>query len=390
MKVIYIDRNFIHDKYKNGPEDGDAFYTMGFAGIYSREFKKHNPDWDVECWKADYRANIQSVKLISGVQFRMFPAKEVKYLGTYSTAMKKALKQEIKHRSDLVVNISSLGHLLFYQMATICKRVPLFVQGHGENTAKMDLRIRKGVTRKIQALIHSFFERKSIKNINVYYALDARYHQEMPNSFSGDLIVQTTGVDAELFKPLNKQKAKQLLKLDISKKYILFVGRLDYTKRVDLLIDVWEELKDKYPDWQLLLVGNSRDMPLTNQATKVGAIIKGRVLQTEMSKYLSAANIYVLANLKGIHTHGGVGMLPVQALFCETPIVGVTVRNIPEEIRSDLGIYTDTKAELEQAIEDIITNKKRFSNLRELAVKEYSWEQISIKTKDKYLECLYL
>jgi glycosyltransferase involved in cell wall biosynthesis len=66
------------------------------------------------------------------------------------------------------------------------------------------------------------------------------------------------------------------------------------------------------------------------------------------------------------------------------------VRNIPEEIRSDLGIYTDTKAELEQAIEDIITNKKRFSNLRELAVKEYSWEQISIKTKDKYLECLYL
>lgn len=390
MKVIYIDRNFIAEKYKNGPDDGDAYYTYGFGGIYSREFKKYNPGWEVECWKADSRTNRYSSKTISGVKFCMYPAKEIPHFGVSSSSMRKDLKAEIVKTKELVVNISSLGHYLFYQIASVCSSIPLFVQGHGETTAKMDRRIRKGIFRRIKALLHIPFEMNAVKNVNVYYALDTRFNKELPITFKGECIVQTTGVDTDVFKAIDKKDAKKSLDLEVSKKYILFVGRLDFTKRADLLIDVWEELRENHPQWQLLLAGNSPNMPLTERAESVGAIIKGRIIQTEMNKYLSAADIYVLANLKGIHTYGGVGMLPVQALFCETPVVGVTVRNIPEKIQSQLGIYTDTKEELKEALFQIMTAKRKFSNLRELAKNEYSWKNISNRTSQKYLEYLML
>lgn len=54
-KVIYIDYNFIDKRYPNSSEDGDRFFTYGWGSLSCREFKKHYPDIDVECWKTDSR-----------------------------------------------------------------------------------------------------------------------------------------------------------------------------------------------------------------------------------------------------------------------------------------------------------------------------------------------
>jgi len=386
VKVIYLDHNFIESKYKNSPKDGSAFFTYGFGSLYAREFKKYNPDWDVECWKADTRISNPYVKRISNVQYRMFPATKIPYMGVFSKTLINELKTVIKDSSGLIINISNLGHLLLYQVAKQCSNTPLFVQGHGETTAKMDLRIRKGILRKLKALIHIPFENRAVKNIKVYYALDKKMINEMPSNFKGEFLIQTTGVDPNLFKPIDKQEAKKMLNLNPNKKYIVFIGRLDYTKRPDMLLDAWEELKHRFPEWELLLAGNSSGMPLTSRAKELGVIVMGRILQTELYKYLSAASIYVLAHLKGIYTLGGVGMLPVQALFCETPVVGYTVKNIPEEIRSKLGICTNNKVELTEALQQIMTGNFCFKNLREIAIQEYSWENISKRTCHKYLE----
>lgn len=44
-------------------------------------------------------------------------------------------------------------------------------------------------------------------------------------------------------------------------KRLLFVGRLSHAdKRVDRLLDVWEKLYDKFPDWRLEIVGEGDDL----------------------------------------------------------------------------------------------------------------------------------
>lgn len=40
---------------------------------------------------------------------------------------------------------------------------------------------------------------------------------------------------------------------------ILFVGRLDYAKRVDRALKIWQKLSDKYPDWKFVIVGDGPD-----------------------------------------------------------------------------------------------------------------------------------
>lgn len=48
--------------------------------------------------------------------------------------------------------------------------------------------------------------------------------------------------------------------LNHKKKQILYVGRLlNSQKRVDRLIDIWAGLESKYPDWNLVLVGDGED-----------------------------------------------------------------------------------------------------------------------------------
>ena len=72
--VVYIDYNFLQDRYPNNPEDGNPFYTYGFGAFYARKFKKFQPNWNVECWKADSRIQKYIKKPIEGVLFRMFPS----------------------------------------------------------------------------------------------------------------------------------------------------------------------------------------------------------------------------------------------------------------------------------------------------------------------------
>ena len=52
--------------------------------------------------------------------------------------------------------------------------------------------------------------------------------------------------------PLNKELPKIA-----RKKRVIFVGRLSYTdKRVDRLLQVWEHIESKHPEWELAIIGN--------------------------------------------------------------------------------------------------------------------------------------
>jgi len=383
-KVIYVDRNDSTGRYLNSPKNGDAFYTFGWAGIMAREFKKENPDYLVECWKADSRISSVFTKEISDVLFRVYPGAHTPYLGILSTSLKKNLKIELKTSKDLIVNISSCNHMLFYRIALILKNHPLIIQHHGETTTEFDFKYRTGILRKLKALFLHSLERKAFCNVDVFFGLDIRIKDSLPSSFTGKFIQQTLGVDEKMFFPLDKEKSKKEIGLDPMMNYCLFVGRLDYTKRADMLIEAWNRVKDKFPKWRMIIAGNIPNMPLEDFARKSGILIYGKILQTELYKYLSAANVYILANYKGIHTFGGVGLLSIQSLFCETPVIGATVRNFPTDIQNDVGIYTETIDQLTQALESVLSQNKTFFSLREKAIPFYSWSAISRKTRQEY------
>ena len=388
-KVVYIDSQSGDKRYPNTLEDGDKFFTYGFSSLYARKFRKYNPEVVVECWKADSRIHKTYEKDIESVTHIIFPAIKIGKLGNYSHKLITHLKKELKYNGKIIFNISSIRHLLFYSLAIRLKNYPLVVQHHGESSAIHKTKINAGL-RRLYYASQIPLEKLCFNNIDLFFVLDERLREYLPKSNKNLKIeVSSTGVDEEIFYPIDKSEAKKMLGWNINKKYILYVGRLNYTKRPDMLIDIYEDYKKEgKSDVELVLAGTEKEDPLYRVAKKSGAIIYPKILQKDLYRYLCAADVYVLPKLTDNHIFGGIGMLSVQALFCDTPILGSTVASFPLVDKNNIGIVAENINEIKKSIAFIFDNKKLFVNLSEIAKSYYSWETISKNTAVQYEKIL--
>ncbi len=386
--VVYIDYNFEDSKYKNRPENGNAYYTYGFGSLYARQFKKGNPNWEVQCWKADKYAKSDSAIDVDGVKHIVFPAIKIPRAGFFSNSLMKHAKQHLSKNPRTVFNVSSFDHLLHYQISKLGNRCPVFVQHHGESPAKHKLKTATGI-KNLYWKVWEFIESKAFSRTEMLYLLDGDAANYLPiekNKFK----VRTTGVDAELFSPTDKLAAKELLRLKPELSYLIFIGRLNASKRADMLIDVFQRLQKEIPSIGLIIGGCQESDPLYTKAKNAGAVITGMIPQNEVSLWLSAADVYSLPLLDTAHEFGGIGMLPVQAMLCKTPAVGSTIKCFPENKRNEIGIFTQTEDELYEAIKSILMKKRVFPNTRETALNQYAWSSIVLKTAEDYVVALDL
>jgi len=381
-KVIFIDR--IAERASNAAsniKDGDNYFTIGWGGISARKFKEFNYDVKVECWKTDYKAEKIYEKEISGVKFIIFPAFNIQQLGDYSFSLIKHLKYEIKKNEKTIFHITSFRHLLFYSVALRLKSHPLVVQNNGESSVIYKVNISEGIKRFFYSL-QLFTERMSFKNIDLLFILDERIKQFLPPT-NAVIKKQTLGIRTERFDPLSKEEARIQLNLDPLKKYLLYVGKLNYTKNPEILIDIFKDLRAERNDIELLIAGTNEGDPLINYALEAGAKVYGRILHTEMYKYLSAADVYILPKYSVEHIFGGIGLLPVEALLCNTPVIGGSLENFPDHCRDSIGLAVNEPKDIKNAILDIIDRKIVFNDFRKIAVENYSWEKIiNDTTKD--------
>lgn len=380
-KVIYLDRKGHDTSSFRSPKDGDGFFTYGWGGISARQFKKYFPYINVECWKAV--ANIKKIynKKIQGVSFFVFPSIYINKFGHYSFLLEKYLKKQLNSKEKIVFNIQSCSHLLCYRIANLLKNHPLICQSHGEPTIVYRKKQRKGI-KKIKAYLEAPFEKKAFGCIDAYFAIDERVENYLPNFYDRKkVIIQTMGVDENMFPVISKSEARSSLSLELDKKYLLYVGFLSLNKRTDILLNVYKRIKMKYPNVKLLIAGNTKNDVFYTQTKKLGAIIYGVILQTELYKLLCAADVYILPKYSQGNPFMGIGMLPVQALLCNTPIVGESIRNAPKEIRNKIGIYADNVEDIQEAILKILEKRVSFGNLRDIAIQYYSWNKITMNTK---------
>jgi len=386
-KVIYIDRISGHSPdLPSNIKDGDNYFTYGWSGGCARKLKEFNPDVEVEVWKTDYKVKRIYEREISGVTFRIFPAYYIKYFGDYSRTLLNRLKKELKNSEPTIIHITSFRHLLFYSIALKFKDYPLVVQNNGESSAIYKTKISKGI-KKLFYLLQMPLEKKSFKNVDLLYILDEKLKAFLPQT--GAIIKkQTLGVMPERFIPLDKKEAKKLLNLDVNKKYLLYVGKLNYTKRPDILIDIYKDIKKERDDIELIIIGTNKNDPLINYALEAGVKVQGIIMHTEMYRYLSAAEVYILPKYSVEHIFGGIGLLPVEALLCNTPIIGGSLENFPQECREFVGLAVSETEEIKNAIIKIIDNKIAFNNLRQIAIENYSWEKIIEKTSKDFQELL--
>lgn len=143
--------------------------------------------------------------------------------------------------------------------------------------------------------------------------------------------VAPCGVDLELFRPVDREKARRSLGLG-AEKVVLFVGRLERIKGVELLLRT-AAIMDGGDSVRVLIVGG--DQGGGGEAARLKALagelgiqqrvrFAGRVEQTALPTYYSAADVCVVPSY-----YESFGLAALEAMACGTPVVAARVGGLP-------------------------------------------------------------
>ena len=231
----------------------------------------------------------------------------------------------------------------------------------------------------------------------------------VPSKFLSKLIYETHGysskviyfgVDTAVFNTLiSKTRARKFLGLPISKKIILWNGRLDPNKDLKTLIDAIPIVVKEMPDCLFLVKGRSKKSNAINRYIKTKLKKKGfnknLILNTgwdfltKMPYYYRSADVFAHTSL--FETFGFVF---VEAMACGVPVVACSTSTVPE-IVGDAGLQCEPKnaEDLADKILKILVNDKLGNQLSERGSKKIcelglTWENTAEQYRKLYFSVL--
>jgi starch synthase len=136
-------------------------------------------------------------------------------------------------------------------------------------------------------------------------------------------------VDLDLWRPMDRDEARQNLGIPRYARLIVYHGRIDmHRKGLDLLLDAWEQIQQDYiaADVRLLMIGSGQDHAVLREELQrrelsgIRWIDRYELDRAVMRRYLCAADIYVLpSRLEGFP------VAPLEAMACGLPVIGTDI-----------------------------------------------------------------
>ncbi len=207
--------------------------------------------------------------------------------------------------------------------------------------------------------------------------------------FPGDFYIIPNGVDTNKFRP-NVPPA-----VTNSTPNILFVGRLEKRKGLEILLKVLGIVKKEIPDLKLIVVGfGPLEKYYSNLAYKLGLNdcinFVGPVTNDQLAAYYTSATVYVAPTIKP----EAMGIVIIEAMSCARPIIASNITGYNEIITNGInGILIppgDYRA-LAQAIVAVINSKDYQEYLgrnARIRAEEFDWKRIGKRIEAVYREVL--
>jgi D-inositol-3-phosphate glycosyltransferase len=177
---------------------------------------------------------------------------------------------------------------------------------------------------------------------------DAQYIQTLYNAERHKIAILIPGVNLDLFKPGDKTAAKEAIGAELEHKVILFVGRIEPLKGIDVLLYAMKSILNKHPDFNgcVWIVGGdvskavddwSRELKKLNDIRKVLGITTsvkfvGRKEPHELPNYYNAADVVVLPS-----QYESFGITAVEAMASGVPVITTDTAGVADLIDKQHG-----------------------------------------------------
>lgn len=208
------------------------------------------------------------------------------------------------------------------------------------------------------------------------------------------ILVVNPGVDTSVFKPINKEKARKAIGAGSIDKLILFVGRIEPLKGIDVLLYAVKILLEKNPGLNICLwiVGGdvsqkrsmwSRELQKLEKLRKtlnIATIVRfvGRQPQKKLPYYYAASDLVVLAS-----HYESFGLTALEAMATGTPVITTNVTGIAslfDEKHQKLITSANNPLELAEKMEHLLIDEKAHQQMSMAVyqrVQDLGWENIS-------------
>ncbi len=365
-----------------------APYWIGFWGDLhvktAHETLKRYSDFKIECWRP-YGNGIHEIfeKDIDGIKHKVFPCRKyyVPYFGTWlwSKEILKELKREYK-KQEIILHIHD-GHSRFISRLLIKLKkfsIPIVYQHRSNKFAIYSYKNLKGIN-KLKVVYLLFIFRNQVKALNsvTLYLTDSRNEinfLKMVLKFKR-VVHFKQGIDFNYFKPDQlKNEARKKLNLPQNNKIVLYVGRFYIDKNVNKLIEIYQQIKSKIQNCELVLVGGYKSDEFYEMAIQAGAIVRERIPENDLKFYYLAADVYVMPTFNDtVVRFGGFGNAPMQALACNLPVISKNIIHFPGTLkeRNQIGFWYSNNDDLAAKIKMVLLSEKSNFECRKVARKYY-------------------
>ncbi len=210
------------------------------------------------------------------------------------------------------------------------------------------------------------------------------------------IFVLTPGVNLEIFKPADVADAKRMIGTDPKSRVILFVGRIEPLKGIDVLLYSLKILVEHSPKLKLCLVivggeNIARRDKWSKELKRLFGIAKllkiapfvrfvGKKKQQDLPSYYNASEVVVMPS-----QYESFGIVALEAMACGVPVITTDVSGIShlfDDSRSSHSLITSAGNPilLSRKIKNLLINKKEYEKLSAEVLnkaKALSWDGVA-------------
>lgn len=255
---------------------------------------------------------------------------------------------------------------------------------------------RKDIIRKVIAPIYEKIFLKRILREAAFVTTTTPLYPEV-SCVLGNMKIRTEtvpcGFDERRFHPgIRTDGLKKKLGVG-GKKVVMYLGRLNYYKGIEYLIEAYKIARERVKDSVLIIAGSGpEEKKLREQAKGMKDVIfTGRVLDEDLAGYYSLADVYVLPS---IYEAEGFGISLLEAMACGVPVIASNMSGMPFVLdygKAGLLSRPRDSMDLAEKIVKMLTDKgmrEKMSRHAQEYLKSFTWEKAGRKMKDVYIKGL--